>query len=307
VNEDDVPFTTQALLDKGAERTGLLQDDLLRIAAKSAMVRHVARHPVYGPQFVLKGGTLLHHVYHSKRMSIADADYTYVDRTELTVPKIEEAFKIDGAGGFFLFPEQEAWPAGNEIFDGRKVPWRIEIRDLASDATVDTMHISISIRKGERIDIPKQQLYYSDPLLNGDDFFEVNGLTLEELAAEKLLGWCSKAMPKHAIDLAYIARDKSDELDTARVTELVLKKYAVESGSPRYSDAGIRNQVDLHEAIAGDALEAAADDWVNVIQNDLRFTTIEGLRPFEQRLTNFERVEDFLREFWTPRLIGLRG
>lgn len=302
---DDVPFTTQALLDEGRERTGLVQEDLLRIAAKSAVVRHLAGHPEYGPQFVLKGGTLLHHVYHSQRMSIADADYTYVDRTDLTIPKIEDALTIDGEGGFYLYPDQEAWPSKNDIFDGRRVPWRIEIRDLATNLTASTMRISISIRRGERLDTPPEPLYYSDPLLNGASFFEITGLTLNELAAEKVLGWCSKAMPKHAIDLAYIARDKAEEIDAEHVAYLVSKKFDIEGQSRRYADVGIKSVTDLHAALTGDALDAAADDWATVTENDLRFSDFEKIRPFEEQLTNFERVEDCLRDFWAPALKSL--
>jgi hypothetical protein len=105
--------------------------------------------------------------------------------------------------------------------------------------------------------------------------------------------------------MAYIARDKADDIDPDRIACLVKKKFDIEGRSARYADARIRNVADLHIALTGDALEAAADDWVTVTANDLRFSDYEKLRPFDQQLTNFERVETYLHDFWAPALASL--
>jgi predicted nucleotidyltransferase component of viral defense system len=59
-----VSVTSQDLLQRAQERTGLARNQLLLMVAKSAAVRHIAQGPHSG-HFVLKGGTLLTHVYSS--------------------------------------------------------------------------------------------------------------------------------------------------------------------------------------------------------------------------------------------------
>jgi hypothetical protein len=55
--------------------------------------------------------------------------------------------------------------------------------------------------------------------------FQVLGLSLEELAAEKVLGWASKDLPKHYIDLAYIARNHASTMSLDRSGELIVEKF----------------------------------------------------------------------------------
>jgi hypothetical protein len=62
------------------------------------------------------------------------------------------------------------------------------------------------VRAGEWLDRDGPPLIYRDPLLATDSGFPINGLTHNELAAEKLLGWCGKPLPKHLVDLAYRRR-----------------------------------------------------------------------------------------------------
>lgn len=63
------------------------------------------------------------------------------------------------------------------------------------------LKITVSVRAGERLDPPRERLFYHDPLLAHDATFEVNGLTRDELSAEKVLAWCSKPLAKHFVDL----------------------------------------------------------------------------------------------------------
>jgi hypothetical protein len=52
--------------------------------------------------------------------------------------------------------------------------------------------MSVSIREAEVLDRREKMLYDSFDLLQGENIFYVNGLSLEELAAEKTLGWTTK-------------------------------------------------------------------------------------------------------------------
>ena len=76
-------LTTEELLEEAQDSTDLTREQLLLMVAKSGLVRHLAT-GADAERFVLKGGTLLHHVYRSPRQSIRDADYTYVGDVPLT-------------------------------------------------------------------------------------------------------------------------------------------------------------------------------------------------------------------------------
>lgn len=61
------------------------------------------------------------------------------------------------------------------------------------------------------------------------------GLSLEELGAEKVLGWSSKNQSRHYFDLAYIGRDYVGAPDADNAANLIRRKFAHEAhGSGRY-------------------------------------------------------------------------
>ena len=123
------------------------------------------------------------------------------------------------------------------------------------------LDITVSVREGERLDPPETPLVYSDPLLAVDSRFPINGLTLEELSAEKVLGWVSREHIRHYIDLAYVARG-FDESDRAKTCELVAAKFANEKDSRLYRDKGIRTLSDLVGAFSSEnALATLRRGW----------------------------------------------
>jgi hypothetical protein len=81
---------------------GLLRGQLLLMVAKSAAIRHIATN--HADKFVLKGGSLLTHVYGSPRQSIADADYYHLDAKTVTTVDLEHAFTV-ADDGFVLDAE----------------------------------------------------------------------------------------------------------------------------------------------------------------------------------------------------------
>ena len=108
---------------------------------------------------------------------------------------------------------------------------------------------AVSVREGERLDPPEAPLIYSDPLLAGVSRFTINGLTLEEHCAEKVLGWVSREHLRHYIDLAYVARD-FDDTDRAKTCELIAAKFSKEKASRLYRDKGIATIADLVSAFS---------------------------------------------------------
>jgi predicted nucleotidyltransferase component of viral defense system len=300
------PVTTEEILEAAEERTGLGRAALLVLVAKSATVRHLATHPKYKKLFVLKGGTLLSNVYRSPRQSIADADYTYLDPENLTSPDLEEALTTKGEYGFDLYPEDGRISYANELFEG-KTPFSMEGISMSHRARDRELKLTVSVRPGEWLDPPGGPLVYHDELLAIDTRFEINGLTLNELAAEKILGWCSKPLPKHFVDLSYLAREHAAAINHERVAELIRQKFDKEGGARRYRDAGIRRPADLASSFASDGkLRALGADWERFTEAELLVLPSERARDPEVTLTRRENVERLAVEFWGETLSLLR-
>ena len=120
-------LTTVEILKEAQDRTDLTREQLLLMVAKSGLVRHLATGRD-AEHFVLKGGTLLHHVYRSPRQSIRDADYTYIGEAALSGPKLEDALRVDGKEGFYLSPEDAVLTTGNEMYTLKRMPFSIKRR-----------------------------------------------------------------------------------------------------------------------------------------------------------------------------------
>jgi predicted nucleotidyltransferase component of viral defense system len=296
------PVTTEEILDAAQERMQLTRAQLLVLVAKSATVRHLAKHPDYKDLFVLKGGTLLSNVYRSPRQSIADADYTYLEPANLTVPKLEEALAIDGNYGFYLRPEDGRMTTANDLFETRS-PFSMEGIQMSRRARDNELKVTVSVRAGEWLDRTGEILVYYDALLASDPSFVVQGLTRDELAAEKLLGWCSKPLSKHFVDLAYLAREHQEHIDHERVAELITRKFDTEGQAPRYRNAGIHRPADLASQFADPAkLDELRADWERFTDTELLLLPQERSVAAEVTLLDVANVERQAIEFWQPTL-----
>jgi len=299
------PPTTEELLDAAEARTGLARNQLLMMVAKSVTVRHLARHSKYGPLFVLKGGTLLTHVYQSPRQSIKDADYTYLDPQTLTTPELERALAINGDYGFHLKPEQGVWVTEGDMFDG-KTPFSMEGIELGRKAKDRELKITVSVRGGERLDQPTEPLYYYDPLLAEDKLFEVNGLTINELSSEKIIGWCSKPLPKHYVDLAYVGREHQERVDHDHVAELVERKFRAEKAAGRH--ARLDTAGALVESFHDERkLKELSRGWDELVGGELLFLPGELAKDTQETLTVADNVVRIASEFWQPTLDRLKN
>jgi predicted nucleotidyltransferase component of viral defense system len=292
-----VTVTTQDLIERAEERTGLARNQLLLMVAKSAAVRHIAQGP-HGEQFVLKGGTLLTHVYNSPRQSIQDADYMHRQPETVTAPELEQALLGETHGIVFepAFTYQDA-----------RQQFRGTVEFTFDDIVIrrsKPLKVSVSVRPGEWLDPPPSSLDYHDPLLARESTFKVQGLSLNELAAEKLLGWCSKDLAKHFVDLAYIAREHPADIDHELVARLVAQKFAHEGKQGRYRALDV-TRIDqlpgrftdrrrLHDVIGRQGLD------------DLFFSLAEQQRPADHTLTSTANIERLALGFWetTLQLLG---
>jgi Nucleotidyl transferase AbiEii toxin, Type IV TA system len=303
------PITTDELLDDGEARTGLLRAQLVRMVGKSAAIRHVASHPKYADRFVLKGGSLLTHVYDSPRQSIADADYVHLEPDVVKAPQLDDAFSFR-EGHFTMAatfrPEIDARTddvnrfRGDVIFDIQGIELIPQRRRRSRDAP-HTLKITVSIRPGERLDSCDEELIYKDALLSEPSHFSVQGLTRNELAAEKVLGWCSKDLAKHFTDLAYLKREHGGFLDYERIAFLIRKKFEHERRDRRYALRGITTVGGLGGAFTDK--ERIRDfihgDWARLATDEIFFLPHELGRIADERLSDSANVEAFALAFWT--------
>lgn len=157
----------------------------------------------------------------------------------------------------------------------------------------------MTVRSGECLDGPRT-LTYTDTMLAGASRFQVLGLSLEELAAEKVLGWASKDLPKHYIDLAYIARNHASTISLDRSGELIVKNFERERQQSRYR--GVNSIRQLAEAFnARDRIDAISRGWDEALGNNIRFLPSEVERE-NGSLANFENVGRHIDEVWVPLL-----
>ncbi len=231
------PVTTEDILGAAETRTGLTRGQLLVLVAKSATVRHLATHEKYKDLFVLKGGTLLSNVYRSPRQSIADADYTYLDPENLKVPELEEALAVDGQYGFYLYPKEGRWSYENELFDG-KSPFSMDGIRMSRRPRDRELKVTVSVRPGEWLDRDGPPLVYRDPLLVTDSSFPINGLTRNELAAEKAT-WLVRQAPRKALGRPRLPRARARRAHQPREGRGVRRQEVREGeGRPALSRRG---------------------------------------------------------------------
>lgn len=165
------------------------------------------------------------------------------------------------------------------------------------------LKVTVSVRPGEWLDRTGQTLIYHDPLLATDQSFGVQGLTRDELAAEKVLGWCSKPLFKHFVDLAYLAREHHEHIQHQLVAELIKRKFEKEGNAPRYRNAGIRRPADLVAKFADSAkLNELRDDWERFTGTELLLLPQEQSAPADVTLLDVANVERQAIEFWQPTL-----
>ena len=150
----------------------------------------------------------------------------------------------------------------NDMFMMKRMPFSIELEGIElKPRRGKGLDITVSVRDGERLDPPEAPLVYSDPLLAGESRFAIIGLTLEELSAEKILGWVSREHIRHYIDLAYVARG-FDDTDRDKTCELVAAKFTTEKDSLLYRDKGITTIFDLVAAFSSErALATLRRGW----------------------------------------------
>jgi hypothetical protein len=305
-----VTLTTPDLVRGYMRRTGLPARQVLLLLARCGLVRHLSEH--HFDRFILKGGGLLYHVYGTNRVSFVDTDFADTESVVADPVAMERLLTIRSPDGFELTTTPDGrWQEKGSILSGRRLRFTISNLRLVGGGE-GRVNVSVSFRKGERLVAPERELYFdSEGLLADDEPFKVNGLVLDEVAAEKIIAWCLKDEHyKHLADLALLARDHRHELDRNRVADLIVQKFEHERDAMEtriaYRARALRVPIDLQRSfLAPERLAAVHAGWADQVGVSI------WMRPEEQRrhrsLTDSRNVEALVREYWAEVVTALPG
>ena len=231
-------FTSDQQLAELQDTYGLTLGQARALAAKTGVVRHLARDPKGSRRLALKGGTLLHGVYGSPRVSIADVDYAdaavgdnaetaIAEEAPLTPEEVAEAVTFD-EDGLKVKGIEGTWRESDELVVGESVPFELEdVEPLdAGGRDEQPLNISVSVRKAEvvqGITVARFQAVFID-----EPEFEVSALALDEALVEKVISFSMKHFNKHYVDLAIAARDLQGLFDPEIVLSLFTSKLRAE-------------------------------------------------------------------------------
>lgn len=218
-------------------------------------------------------------------------------------------FEFQTPDGFALTHTPDGtWQEKGEILKARRLTFKID--GIHPNPGARKLTASVSFR-AERLHEPEEELHFdAGGLLAGDNRFRINGLSLEEAAAEKILGWSTKVdMPKHFADLALLARDNAQSIRPDLAADLLARKFDIERNAgwarERYKGLGLRYPSDLQQLCFDDTkLADARSAWSSQIGQTIWLTREERGRG-DQSIENFDLAEQLVREFWGPVLSNL--
>ncbi len=308
--EPEVSFTTSARVANYAREAGLQSRQVMMLVARCALVKHLAEQ--YGDRFILKGGALLYHVYGTPRVSFLDTDYAETETRGAPDPiDVERSIVFtDRASGYSLQTTPDGqWTERGNMVRAQNLTFTMDGFEESRGARA-RVNISVSFRRSERLDKVDRDLFFDpDGLLTDNTAFKVNGLTLNEAAAEKIVAWCLKEdLDKHFADLAILARDHPADIDRSRVIELVVEKFKRErtAAETRALYEGLTNPADLIPRFLNeDRLGRLRAHWSSGIGTRI------WLQRNEQRnarsIVAAANVEALVREYWTEAVETLPG
>ena len=304
-------FTSDQQLAELQDTYGLTLGQARALAAKTGVVRHLARDPKRSRRLVLKGGTLLHGVYGSPRVSIADVDYAdaavgdsdggemaVAEEAPLTPEEVAEAVTFDEDGLKFKGIEG-TWREGDELVVGESVPFELEdVEPLdAGGRDEQPLNISVSVRKAEvvqGITVVRFRAAFID-----EPEFGVSALALDEALVEKVISFSMKHFNKHYVDLAIAARDLRGLFDPEIVLSLFTRKLRAEKRRQPERFKNVERASDLFNRFHDRReLERMIRSWSDVDKQ--LFLSLD-----EQELTEPGRVDELVTGYWTPILENL--
>ena len=279
------PLTSPEAIDDVVDRYAVTEAQAQLLVAKTAVAKLVAT-VADDDMFVLKGGTLLHHVHGSPRVSLADIDYAD-GRKEISadIAAVKNAISAEHDLGFQLDVDAGAWNQKGGLISGEEIPVFLTI-DASGGHPVN---ISVAVRQGEVIDMEVVE-FHPVGLLDGT-VFRVQAVSLEEAAAEKIIAWCIKGKPKHFHDLAYIAR-RQPGVDHMRVAEMITVKFYAEKDAEEtreeYAQRKLNEPADLGRYWSPESrMNSLRKKWPDELGSEL-ILDLEEIERQSESLADFD-------------------
>lgn len=301
-----VELTSDEILSNAAMTLGMTKENATRVAARCIIVRELAR--AHRTEFVLKGGALLFHVYGSPRSSVLDTDFATPKGSDVNVPEAADALTI-AIDGFSMDAKSGRWSGDKDMLTGTDLPFSlsgVNVKELEKQ-----LNVSFSVRSAEVIDGVATRPFNASLFLAEDNVFDVSCLSLEELAAEKVLATIFKGdlLLKHPFDVAVLGRDHFDlGFKKERFLEVLAEKMRNERAGVlrgNYDAFGIKKVADVPGAFLPDEVrEDIRSQWDAAWNTSIILTIEEQSR--QDHLSEVDRVFAVIDDTFVPLLEQLK-
>lgn len=287
------PVTSAKAIGDLTDRYPVTEAQAQLLVAKTAVAKLVSS-VADEEMFVLKGGTLLHHVHDSPRASLADIDYGDGRKEKSAdVETVKGAIGAEHDFGFRLDVDAGKWEQKGGLVSGAEIPVFL----TKADADGHPVNISVAVRAGEVLD--GEVVDFKPVGLTDGTVFSVHAVSLAEAAAEKIIAWCLKGKPKHFHDLAYIAR-KQPGIDHKHVAGMVMTKFYAEKDAEEtkdeYIERSLTEPADLHKYWIGERrMTRLRSKWPDQLGTELILEHEEIERETDS-LADFDTVYKLVTE-----------
>jgi hypothetical protein len=218
-----IRFPDSDLLARLAGRLGLPVAVIVRDLARYVEILNLRDKGFFDPKHSVLGGGMAMRTYGSQRVTVYDADLattTLTSRDHLQDLLAYEDRDIE------ITPSPLV-PTADSGKVWKSDPVRFEPYALTLPLTDDDKTFKVDIATYGLLD-EGQERELSDPY--GLDLWEAGGapsvlvMSLEEIAAEKTLGWCAHRLYKHYADLAFIGHQLTDQINPSKLRALTEAK-----------------------------------------------------------------------------------
>lgn len=199
--------------------------DVARDVVRLAAVAHLRETNFLHRDLVLVGGMALR-LRGSNRFTVFDTDSS-TRNPPTEERKLTAALELDTDDLEILPEDPSYWLTRNQIVTAKPVRYKAYFAGTATRPIEDEFSLTVNER-GLELAPDWFELRVGDyPGLHFDPVPFIPVMALDEQAAEKIMGWCGSSLAKHYVDLGWIGRELSDDLDGATLRAMCARKLEV--------------------------------------------------------------------------------
>jgi hypothetical protein len=203
----------------------LVYSDVVRDVVRLVAIARLREANFLDEDCVLVGGMALR-LRGSDRFTIFDTD------SSMRRPPVEPKAVTDGltlvSDDLEITPGNPAgWGGGKEIVTAKPVAYKAYFAGTATAPLEGEFSLTVNERGLELAPEWFELRTPSYPALEFDPVPSIPVMELNEQTAEKILGWCGNSLAKHYVDVGWIARELTDDLDGPTLRAQCEKKLEV--------------------------------------------------------------------------------